>query len=262
MVGDDESSMGKVMVSTGRGGVGKTTFVALAARYLESPILLIDLDPDQSLADMVGVDLQDEGIKTVSDILYNVIKERKTDGRLSSMPLPERTEYLLQSDCLYEGEKFDLITLGAKLTAGCYCVPDDLLKGNIPRLAKNYSYVVIDSPAGLEHLNRKVVSDIDDLFVLLDASSKSMKHIDRVKDITESTGISYDHFYLVGNYEFDDRMEEYVRSKDENYLGKVEFDSNVKECNLNSKSLLDLPEDSPACSSIKKVLANAGYPMT
>lgn len=47
--------MAKIIVSTGRGGTGKTTFAALAARYLESPFLLIDLDPDQNLADMLGV---------------------------------------------------------------------------------------------------------------------------------------------------------------------------------------------------------------
>jgi len=33
--------MAKIIVSTGRGGTGKTTFVTLAARYLESPFLLL-----------------------------------------------------------------------------------------------------------------------------------------------------------------------------------------------------------------------------
>jgi CO dehydrogenase maturation factor len=137
--------MGKIIVSTGRGGTGKTTFVALAARYMKPSMLLIDLDPDQNLADMLGIDLGKEQIKTVSGVLYDIIQQRKNDARLSSTPLHKQMEYLLQSDCLYEGEKIDLITLGTKLTPGCYCVPDDLLKANIPRLAKNYSNVLIDS---------------------------------------------------------------------------------------------------------------------
>lgn len=45
--------MEKIIVSTGRGGTVKTTFVALAARYLESLFLLIDFDPDQNLADIL-----------------------------------------------------------------------------------------------------------------------------------------------------------------------------------------------------------------
>lgn len=251
--------MGKIIVSTGRGGTGKTTFVALATRYLESPILLIDLDPDENLAEMLGVDLQAEQIKTVSDVLYDVIQERKRDARLSSVPLQQRMEFLLQSACLYEGEKFDLITLGTKLTPGCYCIPDDLLKANIPRLAKSYRNIVIDSPAGVEHLNRKVTSDINELFVILDPSSKSIKHIERIKDITSSIGISYNNLYLVGNYEFDDQTEEYFRHKDGKYLGKIEYDKDVKHYNLNGESLLKLMEDSPACLSIRKVLAKAGF---
>jgi len=251
--------MGKIIVSTGRGGTGKTTFVALATRYLESPILLIDLDPDQSLADMLGIDLQAEQIKTVSDVLYDIIQERKSDARLSSVPLQQQMEYLLQSACLYEGKEFDLITLGTKLTPGCYCIPDDLLKANIPRLAKSYRNIVIDSPAGVEHLNRKVASDINELFVILDPSSKSIKHIERIKDITSAIGINYNNLYLTGNYEFDDQTEEYFRHRDEKYLGKVEYDKDVKNYNLNGKSLLELTEDSPACLSVKELLAKAGY---
>ena len=55
----------KKIVSIGRGGVGKTCFIALLAKYLRGklPILLIDADPDQSLAGLVGVDLEKENIK-------------------------------------------------------------------------------------------------------------------------------------------------------------------------------------------------------
>lgn len=148
--------MAKIIVSTGSGGIGKTTFVALAARYLESPFLLIDLDPDQDLADMLGVNLENEPIMTVSDAIYGIIQKRKSSAEFNSVPLYSQMEYLFQTDCLYEGKKFDLLTLGTKLVPGFYRVPDDLLKQNIPRLAKSYKSVVIDSPAGVEHLNRKV----------------------------------------------------------------------------------------------------------
>jgi CO dehydrogenase maturation factor len=170
-------------------------------------------------------------------------------------------EYLLNRECLYEGKIFDLIVLGTKLTEGCYCVPDDLIKMIIPRLAKHYPNVVIDSPAGLEHLNRKIVSDIDDLFVILDPSSKSLKHIARVRDITRQIGIGYSHLYLVGNYNFDESSEEYLESTGEAYLGKIEYDADVRGYNLAGKSLLDLPKKSPASVSVKEVLASANEMM-
>jgi len=246
--------MGKKIVVTGRGGTGKSTFAALASRYLAAPMLLIDIDPDQSLAEMLGIDLDKEKVRTISNALYDIIEDRRHDGG-NPMPLHDRMEYLLNRECLYEGKRFDLVVLGTKLTEGCYCVPDDLIKAIIPRLANHYPNVVIDSPAGLEHLNRKIVSDIDDLFVILDPSSKSLKHIARIKDITQQIGIRYSHLYLVGNYDFNKATEEYLGSTGEAYLGKIEYDADVQGYNLAGKSLLELPESSPAVSSIRGILS-------
>jgi CO dehydrogenase maturation factor len=125
-------------------------------------------------------------------------------------------------------------------------------------MTNHYPNIIIDSPAGLEHLNRKLVSDIDDMFVILDPSSKSINHVTRIKDITHQIGISFNHFYLVGNYNFDPDTEEYLNNTGEVYLGKIEFDTNVQTYNLAGKSLLELPENSSACLSIKEILLKAG----
>jgi len=247
-------AMGKVIVSTGRGGTGKSTFVALASKYLNSPKLLIDLDPDESLADMVGVDLSENGGKTISSALYDVIEENKGAGR---------TGYNLLSDAmqsvLYKGKEFDFIALGTKFAVGCYCAPDAVLKDFIPTLVKDYQEVLVDSPAGLEHFNRKVVVDIDDLFVILDPSEKSTKHIERVRDIIREVKVSYNHLYLIGNHRFTEKTEEFLRSAGETYLGKINYDPDVRQYNLEGRSLLDLPRDSPAALCVRNILMKAGY---
>jgi len=119
--------------------------------------------------------------------------------------------------------------------------------------------VVVDSPAGVEHLNRNIVSDIDDLFVICDPSEKSLKHIEIIKEIMKQVGIRYNHFYLVANYEFDEETEEYLRNSGETYLGKIDYDPDLEEYNLTGKSLLELPEDSLASLSIERILTKAGY---
>jgi CO dehydrogenase maturation factor len=246
--------MGKVIVSTGRGGAGKSTFVALASKYLDSPKLLIDLDPDESLADMVGVDLSAKGKKTISSALYDVIEENKGAGR---------TGYNLLSDVmqsvLYKGKQFDFIGLGTKFAVGCYCAPDAVLKDFIPTLVKDYEEVLVDSPAGLEHFNRKVVVDIDDLFIVLNPSEKSTKHIERVRDIIKEVKVNYNHLYLIGNHRFTEKTEEYLRSAEEAYLGKIDYDPEVRQYNLEGRSLLDLPQDSPAALCVRSILIKAGY---
>lgn len=250
--------MGVKFVSTGRGGTGKTTFAALAVKYLTRPVLLIDIDPDQSLADMLGVDLDKEETRTVLDMLYDIQKKEGYED-LESMTLPEKIEYLFSSECVYESEEFDMITLGTKWTEGCYCAPNNLLKGMIPRLAQNYAFTLIDAPAGLEHLNRHVTSDVDDLFLILDPTLKSMKNIERIRKLTKEVGITYRNYYTVTNYRFNEELEQAVQNSGGTYLGKIEYDAAVEEYNLKGWSLLELPADSPASLSVKRILEKAGY---
>ncbi|NIR12526.1 MAG: AAA family ATPase, partial [Desulfobacterales bacterium] len=155
----------KIIVAMGRGGVGKTSFVALMAKFFieleETPLFLIDADPDQNLADMVGVDLKQAGNETLSEILYD-FQER--GGSLTGTPPQDRLEPIVWEKGLYEGSSLDLITLGTKWGEGCYCLPNSLLKNIIPTIAKNYRYTLIDSPAGLEHLNRRITTEVEDIF--------------------------------------------------------------------------------------------------
>lgn len=251
--------MARRIVCTGRGGVGKSTFVALISRYLKPPSLLIDLDPDLSLADMLGFNFRMEGKKTVCEALYEVVEKRKSGKSSPLITTQDTMESMLWSECLYEDGAFDLITLGTKLTEGCLCFPDELLRKTILKLTKNYSNIVVDSPAGVEHLNRNIVPIINDLFVICDPSEKSLKHIPRIKRIMKEVGTEYNHLYLVGNQEFDQEAEVYLENSGEIYLGKIAYDVNVEEYNLKGKSLLRLPLDSPALVSVRELLTGAGY---
>ena len=250
--------MVKRIVSTGRGGTGKTTFTALAAKYLKRPVLLIDIDPDQSLADMLGVDMEKAGVRTVLDILYDIQKQEGYE-ELSHLTLPEKVQYLFSSECIYESAEFDLISLGVKWTEGCYCAPNNLLRGMIPKLAQNYAYTLIDAPAGLEHLNRNVTTNVDDLFIVLDPSLKSLRNIDRIQKLAKAVGVTYSNFYMVANYRFNDEIEKRIPTGNGTYLGRIAYDPAVEQSNLDGKSLLDLPDDSPACLSVRSILEKTGH---
>ncbi|MFP3898829.1 MAG: AAA family ATPase [Dehalococcoidia bacterium] len=251
--------MARSIVCTGRGGVGKSTFVALMARYLKPPSLLIDLDPDLSLADMLGFDFQKEGKRTVCEVLHDVVGKRRTGESSPLITTRDMMESRVWAECLYEHAGFDLITLGTKFTEGCLCFPDELVRKTMATLIKNYTNIVVDSPAGVEHLNRNIVPVINDLFVICDPSEKSLKHIARIRRIMQEVGTQYSHFYLVGNQEFDQETERYLKDSGESYLGRIAYDPEVQEYNIEGKSLLTLPEESPALVSMREILTNAGY---
>jgi CO dehydrogenase maturation factor len=251
--------MGKINVITGRGGTGKSTFTALFTRYVHAnPLLLIDLDPDESLAKMLGVDLEKEGKRSISDALSGIIEKGKKSKGLGDSPDLLR-RMMEEGEIMHRDKKFDLITLGTKFAPGCYCLPDEMIKETIRNIHPRYEMILVDSPAGLEHLNRKVTPDINDLFVVLDPSEKSAKHIDRIKYVTKGVNIHYQKFYLVGNHRFTEEIETYLLRSGEKYLGRIAFDPLVREHNLKGESLLNIPEDSPASLSVKKILQEAGY---
>jgi len=251
--------MGKINVITGRGGTGKSTFTTLFTRYVHAnPLLLIDLDPDESLAKMLGVDLGKESKCSISDALSRIIaKGRDSKGKDDTPDLLRRM--MEEGEIIYRDKKFDLITLGTKFSPGCYCLPDEMIKETLRNINKNYELVLVDSPAGLEHLNRKVTPDIEDLFVILDPSDKSAKHIERIKYVAKGVNITCKNFYLVGNYRFTDEIEDYLLKTGEKYLGRIAYDPLVREHNLKGESLFKLPEDSPSSASVKKILREAGY---
>ena len=127
-------------------------------------------------------------------------------------------------------------------------------------MTKNYKYVLIDSPAGLEHLNRRIASRVDDIFDILDHSKKSVDHVKRAFRIAQEVQIDFSRFYLVGGYRFpDDLSEEVEKSLNFKYLGKIAFEELLDDYVLAGKSLLDLPSDSIAYASVKQILKNAEH---
>ena len=250
----------KTLVTMGRGGTGKTSFVALMTKYFieigDTPLLLVDADPDQNLGEMVGVDLKEAGKRTISELLVETFLEE--GGTTVGVPPTERIESRIWAYGMFESDHFDFIGLGTKWVEGCYCLPNAALKGALESLTKNYKYVLIDSPAGLEHLNRRITSKVDDIFDIIDLSKKSFDHVKRAYRIAKEVKIDFKNFYVVGGYRFPENLRNQVEKTLEfEYLGKIASDEKVEEYVLTGKSLLNLPSDSPAYVSAKEIMENA-----
>jgi CO dehydrogenase nickel-insertion accessory protein CooC1 len=82
--------------------------------------------------------------------------------------------------------------------------------------------------------------------------------VKKVKAILKEVGVMYDHFYVVANYMFDEESERYLKETGETFLGRIDYDKRVEEYNLRGESLQKLPEDSPACRSVREILEKAG----
>jgi len=252
----------KTLVTVGRGGTGKSSFTALMAKALIengiSPILLVDADPDQNLAEMLGVDLKEAGKSTIADLIVSTFIE--SGGTTVGVPPTQRIESRIWENGLYESKNFDFLAVGTKWVEGCYCMPNSALKGALESLTKNYKYVLVDSPAGLENLNRRITSNVNDIFDILDHSKKSQDHVRRAVKIAKEVDMKFDNFYLVGGYRFPDELGKQAEvDLKYKYLGKIAEDEALDDFVLNGKSLLDLPKDNEAYVSVQKILKTLGY---
>jgi CO dehydrogenase maturation factor len=252
----------KTLVTIGRGGTGKSSFTSLMAKcFIEagiSPILLVDADPDQNLAEMLGVDLKDEGKSTIADLIVSTFIEK--GGTTVGVPPTQRIESRIWEKGLYEGKNFDFMAVGTKWVEGCYCMPNSALKNALGSLTKNYKYVLVDSPAGLENLNRRITSEVNDIFDILDHSKKSQDHVRRAYKIAKEVDMKFENFYIVGGYRFPEELGKQAETDLKfKYLGKISADDQLDEYVLDGKNLLDLLYDNKAYLSVKQILKNLGY---
>ena len=252
----------KKIVVMGRGGSGKTSFVALMTKYFiengDTPLLLVDVDPDQNLAEMVGIDLEDEEKQTISDLLIETFLEN--GGTTVGVPPSERIENRIWERGVYEGTDFDLVAVGTKFIEGCYCLPDAALKTALEVMTKTYKYVLIDSPAGLEHLNRRIASQVEDIFDIIDPSQKSFRHVERAYRVAKEVKIDFKNFYVIGGYRVPEQLEAEIEKRIKlGYLGRITYDKEVENHVFSGKPLLKLPSSSPAFNAVKEIMKKAGY---
>ena len=252
----------KTLVTVGRGGTGKSSFTALMAKNFieagQAPLLLVDADPDQNLGEMMGIDLKEAGKSTIADLIVSTFIEK--GGTTVGVPPRERIESRIWENGLYESKNFDFLSVGTKWVEGCYCMPNSALKAALESLTKNYKYVLVDSPAGLENLNRRITSDVNDIFDILDHSKKSQDHVRRAVKIAKEVDMKFENFYLVGGYRFPAELGKQAEGDLKyKYLGKIEADEQLDDFVLNGKSLLDLPKDNIAYLSVQNILKTLGY---
>ncbi|MDD1673710.1 MAG: cobalamin biosynthesis protein, partial [Methanomicrobiales archaeon] len=172
----------------------------------------------------------------------------------------QRIETRIWEQGLYEGTDFDLLAVGTKWVEGCYCLPDAALKNALGSILKTYQYVLIDSPAGLEHLNRRITTHVDEAFDIVGPSKKSFDHVRRAYRIATEVKIEIGIFSLVGGHRFsDDLVPRASEVSHTRYLGKIACDPLIEEFVIEGRSLLEIPSNSPGFISVQEILVRAGY---
>jgi CO dehydrogenase maturation factor len=172
----------------GKGGVGKTTLVALLAREAVTRgyrVLVVDADPDASLAATLGFP---EPIAPLAEERELIADRAGTGGLVKLNPtvddIPDR--YAVEQGGIR------LLVLGGirQGGGGCACPANTLLKALLRHLLVQRSELVLaDMEAGIEHLGRGTVEAVDALLVVVEPDRRTLDTATRTVRLAREIGL-------------------------------------------------------------------------
>ena len=243
----------------GKGGTGKTTFSALVIRALrergQSPILAVDADPNSTLADALGVEVE----RSLADIRE---KGSSSEGSPASGVGRVRAVEDDVQRAIVEETGFDLIAMGHPEGPRCYCYVNSLLRKSLDELANSYSSLVLDNEAGMEHLSRRTTNDVNFLVAVMNPTMPSLRAVQRVIKLSQDLPINIAHRMVVVNRVGPDgvpqEIEEELSKLDAKRLDNVPQDDAVERAGAAGKDVFGLPEQTPALAAVRGIVETFG----
>ena len=251
--------MAHVIAVAGKGGVGKTTLTGLIIQYLgekgKGPILAVDADANSNLNEVLGVKVE----TTLGDI-----REEVAGAEMAAKnPIPSgvsKADYMefKFDDALVESDNFDLLVMGRTQGKGCYCFVNGLLQAQIQRLEKNYPYIIVDNEAGMEHISRGVLPNMETAILVSDCSRRGVQAAGRIAQLIKECDMHPKQVGLIVNRAPDGKLNEGTREEIEkqglHLLGVVPQNDTVYEYDCDGTPTVDLPEDSPVKKAIREIV--------
>jgi len=249
--------MGTTLAVAGKGGVGKTSITALMIKALidsgQVPLLAIDADSNSNLHEVLGI-REPRSVGCVRE------DTRKMGDEVPGGMTKDRfMEYQIQA-CLEETKNLDFISMGRPEGPGCYCMANNILREIIARLTSNYSIVVIDNEAGMEHLSRRTEEEVDHLFIISDPAPRSLRTIGRILELIGEMGDRVHASHVVLS-----RVKGLLADLPENTQNEITklaypvdaiipYDETLVDMDLQGAPLLEISADSPSYRAVRKML--------
>ena len=245
----------------GKGGVGKTTTCGMIIDYLckkgNGPVLVVDADANSNLNEVLGVE---------AEISLGSIREEMAHAEMkgtipAGMTKADYAEFKFSS-ALIEEDDFDMIVMGRTQGQGCYCYVNGVLKTQVDKYAKNYSYIVMDNEAGLEHVARGTLPHVDTMLLISDCSRRGVQAVARIAEMVRDLELKPGRMGLIINRAPDGVLDEGVKAEIEKHglelLGVLPQDEAVYRCDCEGAPSAKLPESDPMKVALKGIMQSMG----
>ena len=245
----------------GKGGVGKTTTCGMIIDYLckknKGPVLVVDADANANLNEVLGVEMETSLGQIREEIAHAELKGTIPKG----MSKADYAEFKFNS-ALIEEDDFDMLVMGRTQGSGCYCFVNGMLKTQVDKYARNYSYVVMDNEAGLEHVARGTLPHVDTMLLISDCSRRGIQAVARIAEMVGELNLNPGQMGLIVNRAPDGVLDEGIKAEIEKHglklFGVLPHSDAVYRCDCDGEPSAQLPDSEPMKTALKGVMASIG----
>jgi len=256
----------------GKGGAGKTSITAWLADHLArrgENVWLVDADTALSLGQACG--LEPSELPTPLAEREDIIRQHIGQGYMSLNPDVSGLPEALSVDAPLGGPALPGVVPGRKRLlvmgtiagatngqgGGCACAANALLKAVLAHLILDRrDWVLVDMEAGVEHLGRGTVADVDALVVVSEPSLRALSTASEVARLARDLGLSRQVLAL-NRCEMDIALP--GRMDLPGHLLRVPTLEGLKARQLATGSVLGLPEDAAIGALCGELLEALGW---
>ena len=254
--------MAYTIAVAGKGGVGKTTVCGMMIDALikggKGPLLVVDADANSNLNEVLGV----EAGVSLGQIREEIAQaELRGDTIPKSMTKADYAEYRFES-ALAEEDDFDMLVMGRTQGKGCYCYVNGVLQSQLGKYLPNYSYVVMDNEAGLEHIARGTLPHVDTMLLISDCSRRGVQAVARIAEMIDEMGLNPGQMGLIINRAPEGKLDDGVRAEIEKHglklFGVLPHDEAVYRCDCDGNPSAKLPDSDPMKVALRGIMQSIG----
>jgi CO dehydrogenase maturation factor len=221
------------------------------------PVLVVDADANSNLNEVLGVE-----VETSLGQIREEMAQAELKGTIpKGMTKADYAEFKFNS-ALIEDDDFDMLVMGRTQGKGCYCYVNGVLKSQVDKYAKNYSYIVMDNEAGLEHVARGTLPHVDTMLLISDCSRRGIQAAARVAEMVEEMNLNPGQMGLIVNRAPDGKLEAGVMAEIEKHglklFGVLPHDEAVYRCDCDGEPSAKLPESDPMKQALKGIMQGIG----
>ena len=245
----------------GKGGVGKTTTCGMIIDYLckknKGPVLVVDADANANLNEVLGVEMETSLGQIREEIAHAELKGTIPKG----MSKADYAEFKFNS-ALVEEDDFDMLVMGRTQGQGCYCFVNGMLKTQVDKYARNYSYVVMDNEAGLEHVARGTLPHVDTMLLISDCSRRGIQAVARIAEMVGQLNLNPGRMGLIVNRApggvLDDGIKAEIEKHGLKLFGVLPHSDAVYRCDCEGEPSAKLPDSEPMKTALKGIMQSVG----